>query len=132
MGSWGVCSYESDSCHDILDKLDHKNDPSAEMLERLLTNYCCSGKVNADWNDPRELYLGVVIWGLHHGVVVARKRLIYALKCVRHLSRDTEYLMIWKSPKARKQSLNDEYKQIFKWVNLTPKEFSVQKAVGSI
>ena len=133
MGSWGTCSYDSDTCHDILDKLkQHKDDPSAEMLEWLLSDYCCPRKVCTDFNNPRELYLGVVIWGLHHGVIVARKRLIHALKCSRHLSHDTEYLMVWKNPGARKQSLNNEHKQIFKWVNLTLKEFSVQKAVGSI
>jgi len=132
MGYWGVQSYDNDACHDILDKLNCKDDPDAEMLEWLLTNYCAPSKVTPHYDIPKELYLGVVVWGLQHNVIVARKRLQHALKCARNLIDDQEYLKNWRRPKARKQSLQSEIDQIQKWLNLTPKEFRVQKAVGSI
>ena len=133
MGHWGTQSYDSDVCHDLLDSLEeNKYTPNVEMLEHLLTTYCKPSRVDVDYADVRELYLGVVMWGLHHSVVIARKRLQHALKCARQMMGDTEYLTHWRNPNERKQSIQSEIDQIQKWFDLTPKEFAVQKAVGSI
>ena len=134
MGHWGVNSHNSDACHDILDRLPplDKYTPDAKMLERLLTNYCPPSKVDIDYYLPQELYLGVVMWGLHHNVVVARKRLQHALKCAKCLMNDSEYIEGWGDSKKRVKSIQQEIDQIQKWLNLSPVEFRVQKAVGSI
>lgn len=134
MGSWGINSYDSDVCHDILDRLPPKNkdNPDAGMLEHLLTNYCRPSRVDTDYDSPRELYLGIVIWGLHHNVVVARKRLQYALKCAKSLMNNSEYIERWRDPKKRIKNIQQEMDQIQKWLNLSHLEFKVQKAIGSI
>ena len=134
MGHWGIWSHNNDACHDILDRLPplDKYTPDVKMLERLLTNYCPPSKVDIDYDSPRELYLGIVMWGLLYNVVVARKRLQYALKCAKSLMNDSEYIEGWGDSKKRMQSIQQEMDHIQKWLNLSPKEFKVQKAVGSI
>ena len=134
MSNWGIRSYNSDTCHDILDRLSFKDKdaPNVKMIEHLLTNYCSPSRVDTDYDSYQELYLGVVMWGLHHGVIVARKRLQHALKCAKHLMNDSEYIDNWKNSKKRMKSIQQEMDQIQKWLSLSPKEFKVQKAVGSI
>ena len=134
MGHWGCGSYDGDVCHDILDRLNDsdKYDPDATMLERLLTHYCLPSRVDTDYDSPQELYLGVVMWGLHHNAVVARKRLQHALKCAKSLLNNSEYIDNWEDSKARARSIQREMDQIQEWLNLSHLEFKVQKAVGSI
>lgn len=106
MGHWGCYSHNNDACHDILDRLSSSSfakivNPDAAMLERLLTHYCLPSKVDVDYDSPQELYLGIVMWGLYHNAVVARKRLQHALKCAKYLMNNKQYLERWKDSKAR-------------------------------
>ncbi|HDY85304.1 hypothetical protein LCGC14_1129090 [marine sediment metagenome] len=134
MGYWSPTnSYDSDACHDILDKLKCDKDyPETDLIEHLLSYHCLPSNVDTDYDLPQELYLGIVMWGLHHGVVVARKRLTHARNCAVLMINDKEYLARWKAPKKRLWMIRGEIVQIDKWLNLTPKEFNVQKALGRI
>lgn len=137
MGHWGKQSHDNDACQDILDKpynIDEgysKDNPDATTLEHLLTNYCIPSAVDP-CDTPQELYLGIVIWGLQRGAIVSRKRLQHALRCALQLVDDNEYLHNWKDSAMRRQFLQREAKQIRKWLSLSPKEFSTQKALGTI
>lgn len=104
--------------------------PSAKDLEKILKRI--PFKADPNYDDRRELYLGAVVWGLDHNVIVSRKRLQHSMKCAQSLMSDNEYLSCFKDSNARRQRLNAECRQIRKWLELSPKEFTVQKAVGAI
>ena len=131
MGYWGIRSYSSYTCHSILgEHLLESNHPSVAGIEFVLT-FTCFSRVSI-YHPPQELYLGVVMWGLHHNVVVARRRLQHALRCAHYLLNDEKYLERWASLKARRKSLIEEVQQLKRWLDLSPKEFKIQKALGVI
>jgi len=136
MGHWGCKSYDSDACHDFLDMVDgDKYAPDAKMLEDLLTNHRNHTKLgpeNMEYLYHKEMYLGVVIWGLKYTAVVSRKRLQYALRCAQILLNTKKYFIWRKNPRKRRKYIQDEIDQIQKWLDLSPKEFKIQKALGSI
>jgi len=132
MGCWDIGSYDNDTCMDLLSPEygSEEEIPSAKGLEKILKRI--PSKADPDFDDRRELYLGVVVWGLDHNIVVSRKRLQHAMKCALSLMTDDEYLSCFKDSDARCHMLNAECQQIRRWLELSPKEFKIQKALGSI
>lgn len=109
MGAWGSESYSNDSCWDHLFCSDIHNCTEKE-IDNSLKN--CLPKATSDSARNREVFLGVVVWGLTHSTKVSIDYLESALSIAEGLLRDADYLSDWRSSDERMNCILGEIKII--------------------
>lgn len=109
MGAWGLESCSNDACWDQLDCLDIHSPSDKEIAHSLTkTRGCLTGS-----SHDKEMFVGVVVWGLTHNNRVALGDLKSGIKAAKSMLKDKEYLSEWVArpgEKTRKAHLQEEIK----------------------
>jgi hypothetical protein len=110
MGAWGCESCSNDSCWDHLDLCKDIHNCTEKEIEDCLAKY--DSLATSEDARKREVFLGVVVWGLTHKSKVATKHLESAFGIAADLLKDSGYLSDWRSSEERMNCLLDEIKLI--------------------
>lgn len=109
MGAWGMESCSNDKCWDALLCEDIFECTESEIELSLSQAMDC---VDSKYPEEKEIYLGIVIWGLSYKTKVAIEHLKNGLKIAQALVKNKNYLGMWSEPETRKEILKEEIQMI--------------------
>lgn len=131
MGQWGSFSCDGDSCWDALCDVDFEN-PTPQALAKAANDALeAINKANqnkefhGNMTGLKQDFLGVLIWGVQHGVMDDAKLAKIGVQFAVDLLNDEDYLAIWDNPTLRVKYLQTEKLVLNKIATETPIDLSI-------